>query len=188
MSSPNGVAYHCSSDSSSWVGVTNLTGTQRDHTARMLRFAVEAMDMAQQVPIHPARPELGCVKMRIGVHVGPVVSSVVGNKNPRFCLFGSCQFFLPVPVSLRANIRHSLTPGDTMNVTSRMESTSEELKLQCSEEAVALARQQDESFSFTYRGEIDVKGKVSLMQIPACETCTNENFTNISPALLIYRV
>ena len=64
------------------------------------------------------------------------MSGVVGSVRPRFCLF-----------------------GDTMNTSSRMESTSEELHIHCSETAATLAKKQDQSLHFTSRGKIAVKGK-----------------------------
>jgi hypothetical protein len=44
---------------------------------------LQVIDIARQVPVHPDRPDLGNVNIRVGLHCGPVVASVVGLLNRR---------------------------------------------------------------------------------------------------------
>ena len=74
--------------------------------------------------------------VRVGFHSGPVVSNVVGSKNPRFCLFGS-----------------------TVNQASRMESNSLKNCIHLSDEAAKLAIRQEPGLIIIPRAPmIDVKG------------------------------
>jgi class 3 adenylate cyclase len=76
--------------------------------------------------------------MRVGIHSGPVVAGIVGVKKFQYDLW-----------------------GDTVNTASRMETNGEINKVNISEATYQLVKD-NESFSFTPRGMINVKGKGAL--------------------------
>ncbi|XP_036439440.1 atrial natriuretic peptide receptor 1 isoform X2 [Colossoma macropomum] len=103
------------------------------HAREIARMSLALLEAVKTFKIrHRPNQQL---KLRIGIHSGPVCAGVVGLKMPRYCLF-----------------------GDTVNTSSRMESNGEPLKIHVSS-ATRDVLQEFNCFQLELRGDVEMKGK-----------------------------
>ncbi|XP_022914557.1 guanylate cyclase soluble subunit beta-1 [Onthophagus taurus] len=123
-----------------YMAVSGLPEPCSTHARDMARLALDMMDLGKKVMIDGET-----VRITIGIHSGEVVTGVIGHRMPRYCLF-----------------------GNTVNLTSRTETTGEPGKINVSEDAykfLCKEENHDDSFHFEYRGPIAMKGKAEAMNV-----------------------
>ena len=68
---------------SSTLWVTIYCSQGDDHAARMARFAIAAAEVAGETLVDSGNLSSGTVKIRIGLHSGPVTACVLGQNIPK---------------------------------------------------------------------------------------------------------
>ncbi|KAM9846381.1 retinal guanylyl cyclase 1 [Aulostomus maculatus] len=113
-------------------GVPNRNGTR--HAAEMANMSLDILHCIGTFKMRHM-PELR-VRIRIGLHSGPVVAGVVGLTMPRYCLF-----------------------GDTVNTASRMESTGLPYRIHVNQSTVDVLNSLKLGYKIQVRGMTELKGK-----------------------------
>ncbi|KAL2920311.1 hypothetical protein HK105_200384 [Polyrhizophydium stewartii] len=133
-------AYKVETIGDSYLIVSGIPTPNGDrHASEIATLALEIMSKVHLFQFE-RNPSLK-LRVRIGLNTGPVVAGVVGTKMPRYCLF-----------------------GDTVNTGSRMESTSQPMRIQISESTCAMLKAAG-GFQIVDRGEIDVKASCVLRAV-----------------------
>jgi class 3 adenylate cyclase len=115
-----------------YLAVCGLPENNKDHCTNIVNAATDMIDFIRERNlIHDIKWQI-----RIGVHTGNVIGSVVGIKKYIYDIF-----------------------GDTVNTASRLENLSEPMKINISTEVMKAL---DDSYQFEDRGKIEVKGKQQM--------------------------
>ncbi|RWS05575.1 guanylate cyclase soluble subunit beta-1-like protein, partial [Dinothrombium tinctorium] len=124
-----------------YMAVSGLPEPCESHTRCIARLALDIMDLSKNVKTE----DVDGVQVTIGIHSGEVVTGVIGKRMPRYCLF-----------------------GNTVNLTSRTETTGQAGKINVSEDAYKLLQESknfDPTFKFEYRGPVAMKGRPEPMKV-----------------------
>ncbi|XP_066891503.1 guanylate cyclase soluble subunit beta-1 isoform X2 [Kogia breviceps] len=123
-----------------YMTVSGLPEPCVHHARSICHLALDMMEIAGQVQVDGES-----VQITIGVHTGEVVTGVIGQRMPRYCLF-----------------------GNTVNLTSRTETTGQKGKINVSEytyRCLMTPENSDPQFHLEHRGPVSMKGKKEPMQV-----------------------
>ncbi|KAI9557744.1 hypothetical protein GHT06_017573 [Daphnia sinensis] len=132
-----------------YMAVSGLPEPCREQALCIARLALDMMDLSMDVSIDGIS-----VQITIGIHCGEVMTGVIGQRMPRYCLF-----------------------GNTVNLTSRTETTGTPGRINVSQDAYQYSSftsvtellqepdNRDSQFCFTYRGPVAMKGKPEPMKV-----------------------
>ncbi|KDR07449.1 guanylate cyclase soluble subunit beta-1 [Zootermopsis nevadensis] len=133
-------AYKVETVGDKYMAVSGLPEPCQTHARCIARLALDMMDLGREVQVDGEQ-----VRITIGIHSGEVVTGVIGHRMPRYCLF-----------------------GNTVNLTSRTETTGEPGRINVSEDAyryLCRPSNADPQFHFEYRGPVTMKGKSEPMKV-----------------------
>lgn len=112
-----------------YMAVAGLPAPRPDHAQAAAEMALDMLQVIDEVRLHGAL----ALEVRIGLHSGPVVAGIIGTKKFSYDVW-----------------------GDTVNVASRMQSSSTPGRVQISEATLRLL---GDGYAVQARGPIAVKGK-----------------------------
>ena len=101
----------------------------KDHCARIAKMALMMQQFVAEQPLYDGKR----IRLRVGLHTGPVIAGVIGKRKFAYDLW-----------------------GDAVNVAARMESHGLPDKIHVSQ---AMEERLKEAFFLSYRDTIEIKGK-----------------------------